>query len=117
MKPVRLLCCLLGLITVARAADTVILLHGLGRSPLAMARLAHDLRAGLCDYQHLAMSIEARGAARHAGIRDAIENWSLAALRRHGAPVDEQQARRLLAADMELNAQGLGVWLDRQAAA
>lgn len=82
-----------------------------------IARLAHDLRAGLCDYQHLAMSIEARGAARHAGIRDAIENWSLAALRRHGAPVDEQQARRLLAADMELNAQGLGVWLDRQAAA
>ncbi|HSI09042.1 MAG: esterase/lipase family protein [Rariglobus sp.] len=44
MKPVRLLCCLLGLLTVARAADTVVLLHGLGRSPLAMARVAHDLR-------------------------------------------------------------------------
>ena len=29
----------------ARATDTVILLHGLGRTPLSMSRLAHDLRA------------------------------------------------------------------------
>lgn len=28
----------------AHGNDTVVLLHGLGRSPLAMSRLAHDLR-------------------------------------------------------------------------
>ncbi len=41
----QFLLCLLGIAPVAHAADTVVLLHGLGRSPLAMARLAHDLRA------------------------------------------------------------------------
>lgn len=54
MKPVRFLCCLLGLITVARAADTVVLLHGLGRSPLAMARLEHNLRASGYEVRNLA---------------------------------------------------------------
>ena len=44
-RMLQLLCLLLGAAPVARAADTVVLLHGLGRSPLAMARLAHDLRA------------------------------------------------------------------------
>ncbi|CAM2935911.1 esterase/lipase family protein [Rariglobus hedericola] len=44
-RPLRFLCILLGASTACHAADTVVLLHGLGRSPLAMARLAHDLRA------------------------------------------------------------------------
>lgn len=45
-KPLlHFLCLLFGIAPVAHAADTVVLLHGLGRSPLAMARLAHDLRA------------------------------------------------------------------------
>lgn len=44
---------MLGLVTVARAADTVILLHGLGRSPLALARLAHDLRAAGYEVRNL----------------------------------------------------------------
>lgn len=38
----------------ARAADTVILLHGLGRTPLSMARLARDLRAEGYDVRNLA---------------------------------------------------------------
>lgn len=45
MNVLRLLCCLAGAASVAHAADSVVLLHGLGRSPLSMARLAHDLRA------------------------------------------------------------------------
>jgi triacylglycerol lipase len=43
-RPLRFFCMLLGAVTACHAADTVVLLHGLGRSPLAMARLAHDLR-------------------------------------------------------------------------
>jgi triacylglycerol lipase len=40
-----LVACLLGTASAVPAADTVVLLHGLGRSPLAMTRLACDLRA------------------------------------------------------------------------
>jgi triacylglycerol lipase len=39
-----LVACLLGATHAAHAADTVVLIHGLGRSPLAMARVAYDLR-------------------------------------------------------------------------
>lgn len=38
----------------ARAADTVVLLHGLGRTPLSMTRLARDLRAQGYDVRNLA---------------------------------------------------------------
>lgn len=41
----RLFSCLCGVITAGHAADTVVLLHGLGRGPLSMARLARDLKS------------------------------------------------------------------------
>ncbi len=56
MKAFPFLCCMLGIVSVAHAADadTVVLLHGLGRSPLAMARLAHDLRDDGYNVRNLA---------------------------------------------------------------
>jgi triacylglycerol lipase len=45
---------MLGLAPFADAADAVVLLHGLGRSPLAMARLAHDLRENGYNVRNLA---------------------------------------------------------------
>lgn len=36
-------------------------------------------------------------------------------LRRHGCTLDESRALELLAMDIELNAQGMGIWLDREA--
>ena len=80
-------------------------------------RLAQDLRQGLCDYQHLAMSIEARGDARHAAIKQALLGWSLVELQRRQVPVTPARAQALLELDLELNAQGLGIWLDREQAA
>lgn len=77
-------------------------------------RLARELRAGLIDYQHLAMSVEARGAARHPAIKQALFDWSLAELRRRNVAVTEALARQWLEFDLELNAQGLVVWLDKQ---
>lgn len=52
-RVLHLICCVFGATSVAwaatapdaPAADTVVLLHGLGRGPLSMARLARDLRA------------------------------------------------------------------------
>jgi glyoxylase-like metal-dependent hydrolase (beta-lactamase superfamily II) len=77
-------------------------------------RLARDLRRGLIDYQHLAMSIEARGADRHEAIKRALFDWSLQELQQREVAVTEAVARDWLQFDLELNAQGLGVWLDRQ---
>lgn len=54
---------LLGVVTTARAADTVVLLHGLGRSPFAMARLEHDLRADGYNVRNLSYP------SQHADIR------------------------------------------------
>jgi pimeloyl-ACP methyl ester carboxylesterase len=53
LSSLRLLACLLGTVPAASAADTVVLLHGLGRSPLAMARLAHDLRTAGYEVRNL----------------------------------------------------------------
>ncbi len=62
-RTLRLLACLLGAAAVAHAGDTVVLLHGLGRSPLAMARLARDLRDEGYDVRNLAYP------SQHADIR------------------------------------------------
>ncbi|MDB5972379.1 MAG: fold metallo-hydrolase [Hydrocarboniphaga sp.] len=80
-------------------------------------RLAHELRAGLIDYQHLAMSVEARGADRQPAIKQALYDWSFAELRRRRVDIPEALAREWLEFDLDLNAQGLVVWLDKQQSA
>jgi glyoxylase-like metal-dependent hydrolase (beta-lactamase superfamily II) len=51
---------------------------------------------------------------RHAQLKRAFADIYLAELRRHGSATDEATLRGLLATDIELNAQGLGVWLDKR---
>jgi glyoxylase-like metal-dependent hydrolase (beta-lactamase superfamily II) len=50
-----------------------------------------------------------RDAALRAGLRELY----LQRLRRHGCTLAEAQSLALLAMDVELNAQGMGIWLDR----
>ncbi len=50
---------------------------------------------------------------RHARLKQAIEEFWLGRAAEHGSPLDAERARALLALDVELNAQGLEVWLDR----
>jgi glyoxylase-like metal-dependent hydrolase (beta-lactamase superfamily II) len=57
------------------------------------------------------------GPGRNAAIRAGLEAQLLADLARHGAPIGREEALRVFAGDLELNAQGLGVWLDSQAKA
>lgn len=78
-------------------------------------QLAADLRAGLERYRGLAEPLKAV-AQRHERLREALMQDALAALKAQRNPMLEARARELLAFDMELNAQGLGVWLDRPAA-
>lgn len=55
------------------------------------------------------------GDGRHAALREAVERITLDALAAHGSTVPPDEAREWLALDIELNAQGLGVWLGREA--
>lgn len=50
---------------------------------------------------------------RHQALRDMLARIWLRRLREHGHTADEATLLHLLAMDIELNAQGLGIWLDR----
>ncbi|WP_428309828.1 MBL fold metallo-hydrolase [Hydrocarboniphaga sp.] len=77
-------------------------------------KLAGELRAGLADYQRIALDAAALGAQRHAAIKQALYDWSLQQLRLREVDIAEPLARDWLEFDLELNAQGLVVWLDKQ---
>src|SRR5690606_17213151 len=51
---------------------------------------------------------------RHEQLKRAFGEIYMGELRRCGAQQSEDLIRELLATDIELNAQGLGVWLDKQ---
>jgi glyoxylase-like metal-dependent hydrolase (beta-lactamase superfamily II) len=78
-------------------------------------RLAQVLRAGIQRYQRIAEQLAQR-PNRHAVLVEALAADALRELAMLDAPVSEARARKLLAFDMELNAQGLEVWLDARAA-
>lgn len=75
-------------------------------------RLADELRRGLARYGNIARSL-ATAADRHARLKEALMADALADLRADGSTLPEPTARALLDMDIELNAQGLEVWLDR----
>ena len=50
---------------------------------------------------------------RHARIVDALAGLYVDALRSHGCTLADARIAELLALDLELNAQGLAIWLDR----
>ena len=54
------------------------------------------------------------GPSRHQALKSGLEEIHLRSLRRHGNTLPEDEIRDLLALDLELNAQGIGVWLDKQ---
>ncbi len=64
-----------------------------------------------------AMAVAARSLAaapdRHNALKRAFGDIYLAELRRSGSTQPENFLREILATDIELNAQGLGTWLDR----
>ena len=77
-------------------------------------RLAALLLAQLDEMVALAKSLPA-GPGRHAALRAGLEPIHFESLRRHGVTLPDERLRELLALDLELNAQGIGVWLDRTA--
>ena len=74
--------------------------------------LAARLRSGIERYVTLSQSL-ATAPDRHAKLKAALFDDALAELRTRHNPLPETRVRALLEMDMELNAQGLAVWLDR----
>jgi glyoxylase-like metal-dependent hydrolase (beta-lactamase superfamily II) len=77
--------------------------------------LAQTLRSGLARYELIATELAAV-QDRHARLLRALTDDALAAVRAHGVRLPDAEVQALLANDLELNAQGLGVWLDQRAA-
>ncbi|HEX7380997.1 MAG TPA: MBL fold metallo-hydrolase [Nevskiaceae bacterium] len=76
------------------------------------AGIVRQLRASLAAYQRIARAAD--GAAdRHARLVAELFDYHLMQLRSMHHPMPEARVRALLKLDMELNAQGLEVWLDR----
>ena len=76
-------------------------------------RLAQDLFVQIDAMVAIARA-HARERDRHARIVDDLANLYISRAQAHGCTFDDARVRELLAMDIELNAQGLEVWLDRQ---
>jgi glyoxylase-like metal-dependent hydrolase (beta-lactamase superfamily II) len=79
-------------------------------------RLAGDMHELVTAFADMARRVRDAGAARHARLIQGQRDILLPRLAAHGCKFDPDQFEKLLAGDYELNAQGLGVWLDREAA-
>jgi glyoxylase-like metal-dependent hydrolase (beta-lactamase superfamily II) len=79
----------------------------------AVPALAKDLREGLVAYQRIARA-HADAPDRHARIHAALMDYHLDQLRERRHPMPGARARELLDMDVEINTQGLEVWLDHR---
>lgn len=77
-----------------------------------LPRLASDLHHWVDRFVRLARSVADGGDQRHARLVHGLTDGLLAGVKAHGCACDREQCLELLEADVELNAQGLGVWLD-----
>jgi len=73
---------------------------------------AADLLRHLDWLVALGLAEKNAGAERHGRIKQAMTAYLLAQIRAHGCTLPEAALLDIWATDLELNAQGLGVWLD-----
>lgn len=79
-----------------------------------LPRLAGDLHALIDAFVRLAEAAPVDAARRHAWLVAELKALLVARLRRHGCRLGDAELRELLAHDVELDAQGLEIWLDRR---
>ncbi len=76
-------------------------------------RALHEALLALLD-ETVALSLALRGAEeRHEALKAALSGLYLDSLAAHGCTLPRERQLALLAMDIELNAQGIGVWLDK----
>ncbi|MET0066293.1 MAG: MBL fold metallo-hydrolase [Candidatus Thiodiazotropha sp.] len=80
-----------------------------------VARLAGQLRSSLKAFVEMARdSTAAPGAERVAALHQGLLSWVQESLREHGCSLGDDVIAELLAMDLDLDAQGLDVWLSKQ---
>lgn len=79
----------------------------------ALAPQLHELIDEWCE---LTLGLEGEGTARQAALEALLEASLMDRLRHHGCELDDAICKELLANDVHLNAQGLLVWRDQEAA-
>lgn len=78
-------------------------------------RLGRDFELLLQGMVYVALAQHGGAVAtRHERLRQDLRALYTASLRAHGCIMDDAHIATLLAMDIELNAQGLGIWLDRK---
>jgi hydroxyacylglutathione hydrolase len=75
-------------------------------------RLADDLHHLIDLHAGLALGVRETGAARPQLLREGMRDIVLAEAQRQSWPLTEEELLAVFATDIELNAQGLDVWLD-----
>ena len=92
-------------------APEVVYLTHFGRvgNPLGAARELHRL---IDAYVEIATRHRDAGAERHMRIRNDLFRLMLGEVSAMGGGLPADQLRELVGGDIEINAQGLGVWLD-----
>ena len=76
-------------------------------------RLGEMMLAQIDEMAALAQRCARDGDARHQRLRDGLAALALQHVRAHGCRLADAEVLELLAMDLELNAQGLAIWLDR----
>jgi glyoxylase-like metal-dependent hydrolase (beta-lactamase superfamily II) len=82
-----------------------------------VARHAATLHRLLEEYRRLAEQARSAGPARHRVLTEGLRELLLEEAQASGSPLPEETAAQLLAMDIELNAQGIEVWMDAKAKA
>jgi glyoxylase-like metal-dependent hydrolase (beta-lactamase superfamily II) len=77
-----------------------------------IAQRGLDLRRRLDAVVELAVTERTSGEARHGRIKTAMTQYLLSEIRDHGCLLPEKNLLDIWEGDMELNAQGLVIWLD-----
>jgi hydroxyacylglutathione hydrolase len=77
-----------------------------------IARLADDMHRLVDAHEQLARRERAAGPARHARLMAGVTEIILNEARRYGWPLARDELLEVFAGDIELNAQGLAIWLD-----
>jgi glyoxylase-like metal-dependent hydrolase (beta-lactamase superfamily II) len=77
-----------------------------------IARLADDMHRLIVAHAELALAVKNTGSERHARLTAGITEIILEEARRYGWLLNAKQVLDVFAGDIELNAQGLAIWLD-----
>lgn len=77
-----------------------------------VAQLGADLHRRLDAMVASALRVGGSGAERHDALKVTLTDYLLAELLAHGCPLPQKKVLEIWETDLELNAQGLEVWLD-----